>query len=276
MDRGLKTGQRRGVVRGLLPTAHCPLPRSLPRLWGGLVDLVFPPCCGVCGAEGAFLCLACEHGLRRAAGLRCSRCWEPGATGLCQACAGSPTALDGARSVFVFEDGARRLVHGLKYRSLHALARPMGELMAEYLLQTPLPVDLLVPVPLHRWRKRGRGFNQAELLCRIIAERSGIALDARSLRRTRNTPQQTRSSDRAERELGMRGAFRCQATVAGRRVLLVDDVMTTGATLHECAGSLRAAGAASVWSLTFARADRGAGDRGQGTGDRGQGAHEIT
>ena len=131
----------------------------------------------------------------------------------------------------------------------------MGELMAEYLAQNPLPVDLLVPVPLHRRRRRERGFNQAELLCRVIGEHSGIEIDRRSLRRSRNTPHQIRVSDRTQRAANVYRAFACDGDLEGRRVLLVDDVFTSGATLRACAASLRTAGGASVWALTFARAD---------------------
>lgn len=225
------------------------------RAWGGVLDLLFPPCCGICGAGGGFLCADCERELRPAAPPRCSRCWALSPETLCSSCAGSAVALDGARALYTFEGGARTLVHQLKYRSLHALARPMGELLADYLAQNPLPVDLLVPVPLHRRRRRERGFNQAELLCRAMSSRSEIEIDRRALRRLRNTPHQTRVTDRAQRAANVRGAFSCGGDLSGRRVLLVDDVFTSGATLRECAVSLRAAGAASVWALTFVRAD---------------------
>ena len=226
-----------------------------PRLLGGVLDLWFPPCCGVCGISGSFLCAACERGFQRADGPRCSRCWGVSATTPCAECTSSPDALDGARSVYIFEGAARTLVHQVKYRFLHALARPMGERLADYLAQNPLPIDLLVPVPLHRRRQRERGFNQAELLCRVLAERSGIAIDRRSLRRRRNTPHQMQVKDRAQRAANVRGAFICAGGFTGRRVLLIDDVLTSGATLRACASSLRAAGAASVWALTFARVD---------------------
>ncbi|MGI8553871.1 MAG: ComF family protein [Dehalococcoidia bacterium] len=220
-----------------------------------LLDLLFPPRCGICGALGAFLCSACRLSLHEASPPRCPRCWRSGGKILCPDCRQSPSPLEGIRSVYCFEGGAQTLVYQLKYQRLHALAQPMGELLAVWLAGQPLPVDLLVPVPLHRRRQRMRGFNQSERLGRVIAERSGIELDSRTLRRRRNTPQQTRLADKLQREINVRGAFACQRRLEGRRVLLVDDVCTTGATLRECATSLHEAGALSVWALTFARAD---------------------
>jgi ComF family protein len=163
--------------------------------------------------------------------------------------------LDGARAPFIFDAGARTLVHQLKYQSLHALAEPMTDLLAAYLLDSPLPVDLVAPVPLHPRRRRRRGFNQSELLARGIAARIGIELDHHSLRRRRHTRPQLQADDRARREENVRGAFICGDAVRCRRVLLVDDVLTTGATLRECAVTLKDAGAATVHALTFCRAD---------------------
>lgn len=223
----------------------------LRRAWGATLDVLFPPSCGVCGTEGQFLCAACEADLERALPPRCSRCWRQ-SPGICPDCLRTQAPLDGARSIFLFTGGAQKLVYRLKYESLHALAEPMGELLASYLEQNPLPVDLLAPVPLHRSRQRTRGFNQSELLGRVVARRSGLELDTGSLRRQRNTPQQTNTESRQERERNIRGAFSCGPALEGRRVLLIDDVLTTGATLRECALALSQVGAASAWALTFA------------------------
>jgi len=218
-----------------------------------VLDLVFPPVCGVCGADGSFLCPACRRRLPEAAPPRCRRCWSPSTLGQCGDCAHSP--LDGARAPYVFDGAARTLVHQLKFQALHALADPMGELLAVALLEYAVPVDVVVPVPLHGRRRRRRGFNQSELLARAVAGRCGLEIDARVLRRDRNTPPQLQVDDRARREANVRDAFRCSDAIAGSRVLLVDDVLTTGATARECARTLKAAGAASVWVLTFCHAD---------------------
>lgn len=229
--------------------------RLLARFWVGGIDLLFPPCCGICGAAGEFLCAACDSQLQRAESPRCSRCWQISATEICHTCQQQRSPLSGVRAPYVFDGGARALVLGLKYQSLYALAQPMGERLAAYAASTHLPADLLTPVPLHWRRGRQRGFNQAELLGRIVAERTGLELDVTSLRRSRATPHQAHQRDPNRRAENVRGAFRCSDHVAGRRVLLVDDVFTTGATLRECARTLKAAGAESVWGLTFARAD---------------------
>ncbi len=225
----------------------------LGRLRTRALDLLFPPMCGVCGAGGSFLCDDCRKRLPGAAAPRCRRCWTPWRGLICPDCAASP--LDGAGTPFVFDGGARTLVHQLKYESLHALAEPMAELLADFLAAQSLPVDLVAPVPLHRRRRMRRGFNQSELLARGVAGRLGLDLDVRSLRRTRNTPPQLQADDRTRREQNMRGAFRCASALQGRSVLLVDDVLTTGATLRECAATLKAVGAARVYALAFCRTD---------------------
>jgi ComF family protein len=215
--------------------------------------VLFPPSCGVCRAEGAFLCSPCRARLPVAAPPRCRRCWAITAHPVCADCAHSP--LDGVRAAYVFDAGARTLVHGLKYRSWHALAQPMGELLAASFAAEPLPADVVMPVPLHGRRRRRRGFNQSELLARVLARRVALELDVRTLVRVRNTPQQTQTDDRPRREENVRQAFRCRNELVGQRVLLIDDVLTTGATLRECARTLRQAGAGSVWALTFCHAD---------------------
>ena len=225
----------------------------LARLRLQALDLLFPPMCGVCGGGGSFLCDRCRRRLTSAAPPRCSRCWAISHRAVCAECARSP--LDGARAPFVFDGAARTLVHQLKYESLHALAEPMAELLASFLLDQRLPVDVVAPVPLHFRRRLRRGFNQSELLARGISLRLGLELEVGSLRRRRNTPPQLQADDRTRREQNVRGAFRCDAGLQGRRVLLVDDVLTTGATLRECAATLKAAGAECVYALAFCRAD---------------------
>jgi competence protein ComFC len=202
------------------------------------VDLLFPPVCGACGEPGSFICRRCRQELRDSQALSGER-------------AGADGSLAGALGLYAYKGAARSLVLALKYRSLHALAAPMGELLADYFIAHPLPVDLVMPVPLHSRRRRQRGFNQSELLARPLARRAALELDARSLQRIRNTSQQTRTDSREQREENVRAAFRCRIRPEGRRVLLVDDVLTTGATLRECARTLRAAGAASVCALAF-------------------------
>ena len=142
----------------------------------------------------------------------------------------------------------------MKYGGRTRLVPFLGELLADALVRRPLEVDLVVPVPLTRARIAARGFNQAELLARPLAAARGWTLEPGALVRARETAQQTRLPARARRA-NVAGAFavRIPALVRDRRVLLVDDVCTTGATLEACAAPLVAAGAAGVWAIVVAR-----------------------
>jgi ComF family protein len=220
------------------------------------VDWLFPPRCAVCGSAESFLCLGCRKSLPRAERPRCPICWQPGDSSVCPKCERSRPAFDGLRSPYVFGAGARELVHGLKYQHQAVLAEPMADLLYRYLLDDPLPADVLVPVPLFPRRERVRGYNQSTLLARTLARRLGLTANDRTLVRARNTASQAGTSNVEERRANVRDAFRCRGRqLAGKRVLLIDDVSTTGATLHSCARAALDGGAASVWALTFAHED---------------------
>jgi ComF family protein len=155
---------------------------------------------------------------------------------------------------YPFEGVIRAAVLAFKYRRCTRLARFLAPALVAALQARPLSVDLVVPVPLSRARQSQRGFNQSELLARPLAAELGWPLDGTALVRQRDTLQQTRLSAR-ERRRNVEGAFVVPeaAAVAGKRVLLVDDVCTTGATLGACANALRQAGAAAVWGVVVAR-----------------------
>ncbi len=144
-------------------------------------------------------------------------------------------------------------IHGLKYRGLRALAPELGALLAQYLESHPLPVELIVPVPMHRRRLRSRGYNQATLLARDLGKQSGLPVDDGLLVRNVDAPPQVVATDREQRRSNVSGSFHCVGGVQGLAVLLVDDVATTGSTLSACAAALKDAGAAQVWGLTLAR-----------------------
>jgi ComF family protein len=147
----------------------------------------------------------------------------------------------------------REGVHLLKYQGVRAAAPELARLLAQYLAAHPMPADLISPVPLHPRRLRARGYNQSTLLARELAKLSGLPLHERMLARTRDTPPQVEAPSREERRANVDGGFEATADAAGRAVVLVDDVATTGSTLSACAAALKAAGAASVWGLVLAR-----------------------
>ena len=160
-----------------------------------------------------------------------------------------------SRTVAVFQmDGPiRTAIHRLKYEDLRAVAPVLGELMAAHPALGRLRCDIVTPVPLHPRRLRSRGYNHAELLARPVAARLGVSLDTRTLRRVRASPPQVEAADETERRLRVADAFDAGPAAAGKRVLLVDDVCTTGATLDACARALKRAGAAWVGALVLAK-----------------------
>jgi ComF family protein len=215
------------------------------------VDLLFPAQCAVCRRGGSLLCDACGAALPRAEGRRCGRCWRPSSRGICADCLEEPPAFESVRAAFVMDGEARRLVHQLKYQGLSALGAPMARLMDDV-----AEADVVVPVPLHRGRQRSRGYNQAAELAKHIARGAGLAYDERAARRVRATAPLARSQGRDERRRIVAGAFAgTRERVEGRRIMLVDDVVTTGATLDACSRALLNVGATAVRCVTFARAD---------------------
>ena len=151
------------------------------------------------------------------------------------------------------------MVHDLKYRYVRIAVPYMAQLLAAYLERNPYPADIYCPIPLHRRRERSRGFNQSELLARELSQLTGVPVDTAVLRRTRNTPPQVSIETPEGRRRNITDAFECQANMQGLRIILIDDVATTGSTMSACANALKDAGAASVWGLVFARQGYGQG-----------------
>jgi ComF family protein len=170
----------------------------------------------------------------------------------CGACAVAPPAFDWARAAGLYAGPLRDAVQRFKFGRRPALARPLAALVLEQCAAAVPPRAVLVPIPLARERERERGFNQAALVAERVARGLGAPVRERWLARTRATAPQT-ELDAAERRANVRGAFVASTAAAGADVVLVDDVLTTGATAGECARALRAAGAASVGLLTVAR-----------------------
>jgi ComF family protein len=161
--------------------------------------------------------------------------------------------IDGIRAVALFEGSLRAAIHAFKYQHRTELAPVFGTMLSEYLLTFPLPADTIVAVPLHADRERMRGFNQSLLLARTLGARLDLPVWEDGLTRTRATQSQTQL-DAAGRRENVRDAFVAAPRARGVRVLLIDDVCTTGATMDACSAALSACGAKSVWGLAIARA----------------------
>lgn len=173
---------------------------------------------------------------------------------VCAECGTKVPVFSRARCAGIYEGTMREAIHALKFGGCRAMAEPLGDLIASAVLVDPgLCADVVVPVPLHPLRRRERGFNQSELLARRVARRLALSCDPGCLRRVHPTDAQSRLT-RAARETNVRGAFVCTGGVARRRVLLVDDVLSTGVTASECARALRSMGAAEVSVATVAAA----------------------
>lgn len=210
-------------------------------------------CAGPAG--NAPLCPACREALPWLPSERCPVCAVPSPGGaVCGACLAEPPAFRGSRAALAYEFPVDALVHAFKY----AGDLPVGEALAE-LLQTAVRgadrPDALVPMPLHPARLRERGFNQALELARRVGRDLQVPVLARACRRLRDTAPQA-SLPWKERAANIRGAFACEAELSGKRIAIVDDVMTTGHTLSELARTLVRAGTAEVWCWVVARALR--------------------
>lgn len=228
---------------------------TLLRAWNHALDLVFPPRCVSCNSFGAFICDRCRAEMVSADDPRCETCWMPiDPKADCRRCWAHRPRLRAVRSAFVYETAARDAVLALKFRGLSSVAPLLAQSMAEVLFHWRPPVESVVPVPLSGWRRRIRGYNQSELLASEVSRHSGIPLNRRALIRRHHTTAQARTSGDA-RWQNVANAFRPAKDMPIGSVLLVDDVITTGATLDACARVLLSAGADAVFALTFARED---------------------
>ncbi len=238
-----------------------------PRAWAGaLLDLLMPPACGACKAPTAqdgLLCPACWQALVPIGAGRCRSCGiplphAPDDSGDCAACMADPPSWDRARAPHAYAGSARTLVLALK-NGRPELAPLMADAMLADARRLARPDTLVVPVPLHWSRLWRRGYNQSALLSARIAAALGLEHGLDRLRRTRRT-RSSQGLNRAARARNVAGAFApapgAAAHVRGRPILLVDDVLTTGATAQAAASVLRRAGAARVDVVTFARVAR--------------------
>ncbi len=212
------------------------LARMYQKLLTALLAFLFPDRCASCRRYGALLCDACRAQL------------TPYPGGLRK----RPASLTDVSICYVYTGPLPAAIHQLKYHKIRRMAEPLGQLLAEYLSRQPYHIDAMIPIPLHPQRLAERGFNQAEVLAGEIVRRTGIPLIS-GLTRIRSTEKQARLNARQRAE-NVRDAFCWQASVLPpRRVLLIDDVLTTGATMAACADTLLAAGAMEIYGLALAR-----------------------
>lgn len=245
----------------IAPAIHGPVlgPIRAGARW--LLDFALPPRCAGCGtivAEMHSFCPECWIQVHFLGDGGCETCGLPllaTDAALCANCLAMPPRIARSRAAVAYDEVSRRLAIRLKYGRKVGIARTMARYMAP--LVSPGGEQLIVPVPLHRMRLWQRGFNQSVLVGRELARRTDLDFDAFALRRTRATPP-LKGMSRLQRRKAVAGAFavREKEAIAGRTVLLVDDVLTTGSTAEACARTLRRAGAARVELVSWARVVR--------------------
>ena len=215
-----------------------------------VLDLLYPPHCLLCQAPLSgvvqHICSTCMIDLKPMEGVRCIYCGGP-AGDPCTHCRGRIWNYDQLFVLYDFNDKVRQLVHQLKYQGKTLSGRILGHQLGKYIQEMEMwePETLIVPVPLHGSRRRERGYNQSTILARALAKVVDGVVDERILERVRATETQT-ALDAEGRRANVEGAFRVCRPVEYRRILLVDDVMTTGATVNACAQVLKAEGCEQV------------------------------
>ncbi|MEM7024211.1 MAG: ComF family protein [Pseudomonadota bacterium] len=236
----------------------------------GVLNLVLPPRCLACGGgveAPERLCPACWSGLTFLEKPQCRLCGYPlphavPSAPLCGNCAAEPPVYDRARAALRYDEGSRGLILAFKHADRTDTAPAFGRWLARAGADLLRGADLVTPVPLHRWRLLKRGYNQAEILARALARETGIKLAPDLVQRVRSTASQQGLGGRARLENITSGAFRVHPwhrhRAEGARILLIDDVLTTGSTVEACVRVLRRAGAAQVDVLTLARVVRDA------------------
>jgi ComF family protein len=244
-------------------------PVQIPRRIGrAALDLLFPPLCIICREtvrEPGSLCPDCWQTISFLDGPGCIACGlpfelDPGAQTRCAACLARPPAFDNARSVMRYDEHSRDPILALKHADRHDVAPAFARWMTRTGADLITAADMIVPVPLHRRRLWGRRYNQSALLARALSKITAKPFDPLSLIRIRQTPSQGEMPSAKARRRNVRGAFKVDparvASVKGQNILLIDDVLTTGATVDACARALKRAGAKTVNVLTIARVVR--------------------
>jgi ComF family protein len=237
----------------------------LRQIFASSLDLFLPPACLLCGQTLSTLsgpqafcedCLAAVTPLGRT---HCNRCAQPfpnsPSSHLCGTCLKRPPAFSMVYAASLYQGSIKEAIHRMKYRNQLTLARHLGQLLITVFdaAEKTFAPDIIVPVPLHPDRLRQRGYNQAVEIARPIAQRLNVPLNSTLLRRIRITPQQ-QGLTAAERRSNLRKAFAVTTIASAHKVLLIDDVMTTGETVRECCRTLLAGGVEEVQVAVVARA----------------------
>ena len=223
-------------------------------------DYLLPPTCILCGNTGFNSLDLCEHCFKRLSRNQhcCYRCAERFTTPittpqLCGKCLSSPPAFDETIAPFVYQGEMRHLITSLKYRAQTRNARLLGSLLANHLKENAQRPELIIPVPLHKVRYRERGFNQTIEIATIISQTLNIPLDLSGCIRTENTPHQV-ALNAQQRQTNIKNAFTIIKPISAQHIAIIDDVMTTGATVNELANSLKSAGVSRIDIWTCAKA----------------------
>lgn len=225
------------------------------RKFWAILDWIYPPICASCGEPGYRVCASCRSKISYIDGNLCFICGEPlqNQNRVCENCAKNTPPYTAMRNLANYEGVIRDCIHALKYEQNQALGEYFAGELANLVEHSRWHVDLVLPVPLSPKREAQRGYNQANCLARPLAARLGVRYHLFALKRTRDTPTQVGLSGE-ERWQNVVGAFYAvPEIVIDKKLLIVDDVMTTGATMAACAQALQEAGSAEIYCLTLGR-----------------------
>jgi len=220
-----------------------------------LLDILLPKTCLICGAFDTFLCTACQEKIVGPQQQLCPVCAKASITGKTHDRCASKNTLDGLFAAGNFGQ-LQGIIHSYKYGLVTELHQQLGKILTKFVTNNSLEEFIkqfrVIPVPLHKARKRFRGFNQSEILAAQMCKKLQMAMDTKSLTRIKNTTPQTKL-DRKNRYTNIEKAFRAdRINIQDKKILLIDDIATTGATLNECAKTAKSAGATEVWALVLA------------------------